>query len=249
VSTAPTPAPYRGFENQLYRVEIHTGGRAGKATFKWSRDNGSVEFALDGLTGPDGQGELIAKLSRMWIDAHSGLEPGDWVELVDDNWAPGGEPAALLHVKSVRRSTREVTLTADERSYAFDQDRHPYLRRWDQSLASGASDNAIEVSEVPDGTDEWIELEDGVRIQFLAADGEYQRGDYWLLPARTATGGLLWPAAADGPLALPPAGPARYRAPLALVTRGDDPDDFKITDLRTLFTHLAWPGLELDGKE
>src|SRR6185295_16365471 len=31
---------YRGAANQLYRVEIHTGGVAGTATFKWSRDNG-----------------------------------------------------------------------------------------------------------------------------------------------------------------------------------------------------------------
>lgn len=37
--TAPE-AKYRGQENQLYRVEIHQGGSAGEATFKWSRDNG-----------------------------------------------------------------------------------------------------------------------------------------------------------------------------------------------------------------
>ena len=31
---------YRGTENQLYRVELHTGGKANEATFKWSRENG-----------------------------------------------------------------------------------------------------------------------------------------------------------------------------------------------------------------
>src|SRR5581483_6843880 len=32
---------YRGPENQLYRVEVRTGGQPGTATFTWSRDNGS----------------------------------------------------------------------------------------------------------------------------------------------------------------------------------------------------------------
>ena len=42
----PPAAGYKGLENQLYRVEIHRGGNsqsgAKPATFKWSRDNGSV---------------------------------------------------------------------------------------------------------------------------------------------------------------------------------------------------------------
>src|SRR5262249_26111659 len=33
---------YTGAENQLYRVEVHDQGRAGAATFKWSRDNAST---------------------------------------------------------------------------------------------------------------------------------------------------------------------------------------------------------------
>jgi hypothetical protein len=38
---------YRGLENRLYRVEIHRGtGSSGPATFKWSRDNGSVVFPI-----------------------------------------------------------------------------------------------------------------------------------------------------------------------------------------------------------
>ena len=45
--TAPAPWGYRGVENQLYRVEVHRGGDAEEATFKWSRDNGSVEFGLE----------------------------------------------------------------------------------------------------------------------------------------------------------------------------------------------------------
>lgn len=245
-NASPAAGRYRGFENQLYRVEIHTGGPCESATFKWSRDNGSVDFALESLSGPDAQGQLIAKLERLWIDARRGLQPGDWVELVDDRWTPAGAPETLLQVETVRQSTREVVLAAGSGMYEFDDASHPYLRRWDQSPTTVADDNAIPVTEVADGEDEWLELEDGVRIQFLAVDAEYQRGDYWLIPARVATGGVLWSRSPDGPRWLPPGGPVRYRAPLALLTPGED-DTVRITDLRTLFTHLAWPEPKPDG--
>src|SRR2546425_487035 len=39
----PPVAGYKGLENQLYRVEIQYEGGLGTATFKWSRDNASVE--------------------------------------------------------------------------------------------------------------------------------------------------------------------------------------------------------------
>ncbi len=46
----PPDSKYRGTENQLYRVEIHDGGTADTAMFKWSRDNGSIATTLS--TGP-----------------------------------------------------------------------------------------------------------------------------------------------------------------------------------------------------
>ena len=38
---------YRGLENQLYRVGVHTAGAVGAATFKWSRENASVAVAIE----------------------------------------------------------------------------------------------------------------------------------------------------------------------------------------------------------
>ena len=38
----PPETGYQRLENQLYRAEIHIGGPDGTATFKWSRENGSV---------------------------------------------------------------------------------------------------------------------------------------------------------------------------------------------------------------
>ncbi len=80
---------------------------------------------------------------------------------------------------------------------------------------------------------DWIKLEDGVEIWF-AATGTYRAGDYWLIPARTATGDVEWPheLAADGKpkvdadgnavaAACPPHGPYHYYAPLLLSIPGD----------------------------
>src|SRR5262249_21649047 len=38
----PSGAGFRRLENQLYRIEVHTAGELGTATFTWSRDNGSI---------------------------------------------------------------------------------------------------------------------------------------------------------------------------------------------------------------
>lgn len=231
-ATTPTPWGYRGVENQLYRVEIHRGGDADEATFKWSRDNGSVEFGLEDLEpGQDGR---TATLQQMWYDARQGLEVGDWVELVDDRWAPLGTPTALMRVEAPITPTRQVTLADTDSSRAFDAKLHPLLRRWDQRSDDQAANQGIPVKRAHQ---RWFELEDGVQIRFEAESARYERGDFWLIPARTATSGVLWPQSHDTqpcPLAIPPQGPLRYLAPLALVASLDD-----VVDLRVSFGYRA----------
>jgi hypothetical protein len=236
-STAPTAAAYRGIENQLYRAEVHRGGAAGDATFKWSRDNGSVALALDDLSNIE-SGRRTATLQSVWRDAGGGLQPGDWVELVDDGWAPFGTPDPLMRVEAVSLATREVKLADGCSERVFDGRLHPFLRRWDQSPDEPAAGHGIPVA---DAEGQWYELEDGVQVQFEAHDDHYfQRGDFWLIPARTTTRGVLWPLSDEArpqPLALPPHGPTRYRAPLALITSPTaDP-----VDLRIRFGHANEP--------
>lgn len=66
----PPSARYRGPENQLYRVEIHQGGAAsatgGGATWKWSRENGSVVLPVDDVrtAGPDQMTVTLAAWGR-----------------------------------------------------------------------------------------------------------------------------------------------------------------------------------------
>jgi hypothetical protein len=217
-------ASYRGAENQLYRVEIHEGGTAEKATYKWSRENGSVVFPITSL------GDAGATLGYAGRDRRSGLKDGDWVEVVDDVIASGNSPGILARVKGPPQHLN-VTLDfvgnrADFPSYQDKdfQKRHPLLRRWDHDTKA---DGAIPIGGAVDTAKGWAELEDGVRVQFVAGQ-TYRSGDYWLIPARTATGDVEWPSQlmkdgteqkdSDGnriAAALPPHGPVHYYAPLA----------------------------------
>ena len=234
-ATTPTPWGYRGVENQLYRVEVHRGGDAEEATFKWSRDNGSVEFGLEGLSEPDSDGMRTATLQQVWYDTQQGLVAGDWVEFVDDHWAPLGRPAALMQVHGIRLATGQVTLQDAEGHRDLDATLHPLLRRWDQQPDAQAPNHGIPLQQADR---KWFELEDGVQIRFEAPAAHYERGDFWLIPARTATSGVLWPQSRDtqpAPLAITPDGPPRYLAPLALLRQlPGEP-----VDLRVLFGYRA----------
>jgi predicted flap endonuclease-1-like 5' DNA nuclease len=225
----PPEARYRGAENQLYRVEIHRGGTAADpsrpATWKWSRDNGSVVFGIRSLQGS------TARLDNLGPDERRGLHEGDWVEIVDDDSVLKGRPRDLVQVTGVDRVRSEVMLAVPTDSPNFDANgtTHPFLRRWD--LGSEA---------VPVREGKWIELEDGVQVQFVG-DGVYRPGDHWLVPARTATGDVLWPIDGTGsPSALEPGGIAHHYAPLAEISVAAGTVEIK-TDCRRRFAALAEP--------
>lgn len=227
-------ARYRGPENQLYRVEVHEGGTAKDATFKWSRENGSVTFAVDELDG------TWVELASLGGDDKLDLDVGDWVELTDTAHTSRGEPLPLLRVEELDLPGRRVRLSGEpEPGVGRRPELHPYLRRWDQQEGSRRSkgsgtrlrNGAVKVEE-----GRWLSLEDGVEVYF-ATDGSYRSGDHWLIPARTATGSVEWPTdAARRPLLQAPAGIQVHYAPLAWVF-GDD----SASDLRMHFGPLATP--------
>lgn len=236
--TSPA-ARYRRAENQLYRIEIHTSGPAGTATFKWSRDNGSVLFPISDISGDE---VTVTTLGR---DPSLGLAVEDWVEIIDDRYPVRSRPDPLRQVKSIDPVNMLVTLdAAPSADTGQNRDLHPFLRRWDQQApvpaSSGpplADDNALLVVE-KDAADQFIDLEDGVQIQFQANNGTYLRGDYWLIPARTATGDVEWPKipGTANPAERPPDGVAEHFAPLALV---EDLDN--VFDLRYVIKRIAEP--------
>lgn len=219
-TTSPA-SEYRGPENQLYRVEVHVGGRPGDATFKWSRDNGSVTAGVVQLDG------AVATVERLGRDGKTAFEVGDTVELVDDRSTfalPGTPPQKLLQVIAVDTLEETVTLS-DEPGITTDASLHPILRRWDapeQPIVEG---------------EQWLILEDGVQVNFSrSAEGDYVTGDYWLIPARVATGDVEWPTSVTGqPIPQPPKGIQYHYALLAEV----DPANDQVTDLRPVIAPIT----------
>jgi len=205
-------ASYRGAENQLYRVEIHRGGHTPSATFKWSRDNGSVATRWLGTEGDD----LIAKNGR-------GFGAGDWIELSHDALDLAGVPGQLVRLARVdadRLTIDSATVPSNGLMAWSETLSNPKLRRWDQRGNDDVAlvDGAMPLAERSATAPNWIALEDGVQIQF-AEGGEYRTGDYWLIPARVATQDIEWPRDAAGHgLLLSPWGIAHHYAPLGIVS-------------------------------
>jgi hypothetical protein len=233
--TISPDARYRGIENQLYRVEIHIGNLSNPndvPTFKWSRENGSVIFPI--LSGLGSETLALESLGR---DDRFGLAEGDWVELQDDGTVLANIVSPLLQVVSIKRGARSVTLSG--KAPSLDPAKHPLLRRWDQKIlkdnvsikdeitpTQNSGDKALQI---PDGGTGWIELEDGVLIQFVdPVKAGYRSGDYWLIPARVATGDVEWPRETipgdpptTDPIARLPDGITHHYAPLATIGVGD----------------------------
>ncbi|HWT06514.1 MAG TPA: DUF6519 domain-containing protein, partial [Xanthomonadales bacterium] len=236
VSTDPcTISPdsqYRGPENQLYRVEIHDGtvtGSDSKITFKWSRENGSVVFPILGLATTAGTGVTQVTLANLGRDDRFSLQTDDYVEIQDDRSVLANTPGPLLQVQSVDRATSTVWLNGTVAgTLGSDVSLHPLLRRWDQKAGDpGAGGVELVAGAVVLVADRWLNLEDGVQVQFPGAGSStFRTGDYWLVPARVATGDVIWPreswkdnsgAVNTAPIAKPPDGVQHYYAPLALV--------------------------------
>lgn len=260
---------YTGPENQLYRVEINRAGTAGttsgvSATFKWSRENGSVIFPI---TGGGGTPTLV--LETLGRDDRYGLVEGSLVDVQDDRSVLSNLSTNLLPVTSIDPSTFTVTLSGTpDSSIGNNAALHPLLRRWDQAAGDPAengltldTDNCAFIQE-----GQWLLLEDGVQIRFERADpvenanecanppvNQYRTGDYWLIPARTATGDVDWPRQTDSagnvtPLALPPHGITHYYAPLTVVNIDANAINAgAITECRNTFGPISTPMPALDA--
>jgi len=246
----PPGAGYRRLENQLYRVEIHKGGQPGTATFKWSRDNGSVVTSwLDKIDND----LTVSTIDR---DEALGFSSGQWVELTDDTHELNGIPGKLVKLDTVDGQILTIDPTTAigpvERA-GFPE--NPRIRRWD-------CDGEVTV-EIP--------LEDGVEVRFEVEAGTYKTGDYWLIPARTAKGDIEWPCDdAMNPLPQMPHGIKHHYCRLALLqlevvedsepveVNWIDPSDCRrifpaVTELTSLFYvsgdgQEAMPGEVLPGE-
>jgi hypothetical protein len=197
-------AGYRGLENRLYRVEIHEGSDRKKGpTFKWSRDNGSLVAHLQKI---DGNTLTISDPGRNILSCFA---PGQWVELSNEGRILRGELGVLVQLAAVESTELTIKAWPDGGSPVLGE--QPTVRRWDS------------VGAIPVTFGDYLDLEEGVQVKF--AKGEYRTGDYWMVPARTATGDVEWSRDDSGPMPQPPHGIQHRYCQLALLElRLDDED-------------------------
>ncbi|MGF6227944.1 hypothetical protein QFZ27_001899 [Inquilinus ginsengisoli] len=241
----PPGGGYRGLENQLYRVEIHTGGGLANARFKWSRENASVGATVETITGGD-----RLQVRRIGRDSVLRFRTGDWVEVTDDRRELAGLPGDVRRIE-VDEDAYELRLEAGLSADLIPgggadstTTRHTRVIRWDQhglvqladstdwvDLDDAASDGLIPVP--PAG--QAVVLEAGITVIFSLAPaaGQAKPMDYWCFAARTADASIE-------PLTnAPPKGVHHHYARLAMVTFPST-----VVDCRTF-----WPPEFVEGDD
>lgn len=217
---------YRRLENQLYRVEIHkSAGTRAATTFKWSRDNGSVVVRWESIEASNANNLVVSSTGR---DELLGFKSGDWIELIDDKTDLLGLPGPLVQLSKVDSNVLTInpaTIIPAGATVTLST-KNPRIRRWD---------SAGELKPNLNNTD-WVELEDGVQVQFK--EGSFKSGDYWLIPARTVTANIEWPFAD----AQSPRGIQHHYAKLAIADLSAGtaaPGWQSISDCRPIFPPLT----------
>ena len=165
---------YRRLENQLYRVQIHTGGDLASATYKWSRDNASIETKVSEIDN------LTIRVDNTGKDEVLGFAVGQWVEFINENTSLNQKTYELSKITEVNPAKSEIVIESIDPEVNFSEGMK--LRRWDS-----ASDDKDGLG-LHSG---WESIEDGIEVKFNM--GTYKSGDYWLVPARTNTAEIEWP--------------------------------------------------------
>jgi len=174
-STSAVASGYQGHENQLYRVEIHSGTTSGKPTFKWARNNASV--VASGEINEDNPNVVT-----IYSTGQGGIlqfDKGQYVEVVSNERELIGQPGDLIGITRVEsdKLTLDAALPLGKNGNA---NTNVTLRLWEGKAEIDSSGN------------QWLPLaKSGIKIQF--SNGTYNTGDYWLIPARTSTREVEWP--------------------------------------------------------
>ena len=194
-----------------------------QARFKWSRDNAIAVSAIKEINAQESAIE-IAQLSR---DPSRLFKAGQWVEVIDEVRELNQRPGTLARLKNVvnqsgvRLLFDPSTVVGDpiDREH-FEQQHSPKIRRWDWDQREAGLPLTSSDSEG------WIELENGIEVKFdLPEDGQFQTGDYWLIPTRIDDRKPIeWEQDQSGnSLPKKPFGITHYYASLAISNRSKDP--------------------------
>ncbi|MEJ8822324.1 DUF6519 domain-containing protein [Variovorax humicola] len=213
----PPGGGYQGLENQLYRIEIHDSGADGTATFKWSRDNGSVVTPVQSFNGS------TLTVASTGPDDALGLANGQWVEILGDFEELHGVPGQMIQIATVDPAKSTVNFASPPRPIATNL--HPKMRRWDGATGLVA---------IPAGGSGWIDLEAGVQVALTP--GQFACGDYWLVPARAGAAATVeWNHATPQP----PQGVHHHLARIGLLNWTGTAANSTLNDCRPAFAPLT----------
>ncbi|HEX5977472.1 MAG TPA: DUF6519 domain-containing protein, partial [Nitrososphaeraceae archaeon] len=118
--------------NHLYRIQIHDGGEEGemnknnnnnnRATFKWSKENASVAFAIKKIS----ENEVVLEQGGRRLDNSNVFRIGGLIEIIDDldelSEQPRGQMRRITHIDVGKR-----TLSWSSRAEGSDQMDVKYL--------------------------------------------------------------------------------------------------------------------------
>ncbi len=223
---------YRGLENRLYRVEIHSVGTIGggaPAKFKWSRNNASVASSVTAI--PITTQITVQQIGR---DRVLRFEIGNWIEITDDFREFQGLAGHMAQIIAIDEANRILTFApAIPGAFNFnaaDPSRHTRVTRWDQTQNVDAN-GLLDVVAGP------IDIEDGIRVTFTLdpAGGNFKIADYWCFAARTADGSVEILQNA------PPRGILHHFCRLAFIHWGNTVETTTVTDCRH-----HWPAGDCD---
>lgn len=242
VTTEPDPClvpptgGYRGLENHLYRVEVHSATTTA-AKVKWSRENAHVATSIAEIFA----GRTAVRVDSLGRDNVLRIKTGDWVEFTSDTREFAGLPGDMRKV-TVDDTNKTLTFSpalpaADFPQGVADATKHLRVIRWDQTGIVRKPDGTqlVNLDLTTDGLIELsaanpsFVLEHGIQATLtLQAGGTAHSGDYWCFAARTADADIERLASA------PPLGLYHHYCHLAILEA-----DGSLHDCRTVFPPLT----------
>ncbi|MCS6328192.1 MAG: right-handed parallel beta-helix repeat-containing protein, partial [Nitrospira sp.] len=232
----PPTGGYRGLDNHLYRVEVHSATNT-TTKVKWSRENAHVSTAIVKILA----GRTTVRVESLGRDNVLRFQTGVCVEFTSDTREFAGLPGEMRKV-TVDDTNKTLTFTpalpiADFPQGVPDATKHLRVIRWDQSGIVRKPDGSqlVNLDLTTDGLIELsaanpsFVLEYGVQATLtVQAGGTAQSGDYWCFAARTADADIERLDLA------PPLGLYHHYCHLAIIDA-----DGEIHDCRTVFPPLT----------
>ncbi|MGC2620728.1 MAG: DUF6519 domain-containing protein, partial [Acidobacteriaceae bacterium] len=116
---------FTGQENQMYRVEIHSVGSPGAPpeggytgalpadtpTFKWSRDNASVQTSVSAISTVSTSSGSVSQITvaSLGRDQVLGFAVNDWIEITDDVYELNNEPGEIYQITGLTAASNILT--------------------------------------------------------------------------------------------------------------------------------------------